>query len=358
MERLNVARGRSARIESRRLMARKHALAVAALIVCALVLASTALAGNGGLGPPESVSDSGRAISRLYWIIFGICAVVFVLVEGALVWFIFRFRRRSESDPLGEGPQLHGNTRLEVIWTIVPAVILVVIAAFTFASVPTVNASPERGEKPLVVKVTAHQFYWQYEYPNGALTLDTLRVPVGRLVRLELTSPDVIHSWWVPQITGKRDAIPGRVNTLDFRIDQAGVYQGKCAEFCGIEHAVMYTRVAAVPGQDYDAWVSKAAAAQDTPAGELALGKEEYDNVCATCHGLAGEGGIGPPIAGKVTSKAGLTKLLYEGQDQPSLSSYMPPVGLGWSEQQIDDLFEYLTTDPTLSGKGTQANGG
>jgi cytochrome c oxidase subunit 2 len=330
-------------------MARKPAL-VAALLLCSLVVVSAALAGgNGGIAPPDSVTDSGSAINRLYWIIFGICALIFLLVEGALVWFLFRFRRRPGTPYEQEGPQLHGNTRLELLWTAVPVVILIVVATITFISVPAVNASSDDDE-PLVVKVSGHQFYWQYEYPNGAITLDTLRIPVDRLVRLELTSPDVQHSWWVPEITGKRDAVPGRVNTLDFEVNRTGSFRGQCAEFCGIIHSAMVTVVDVVPGAEYDEWVARTAASQQGTGGESTLGKETYDAVCAKCHGFDGAGDIGPSVVGKIRSRESLLTLLHEGQNQSSLQGFMPPVGLGWPDRQVDALYEYLTTDPTLAG--------
>jgi cytochrome c oxidase subunit 2 len=339
-------------------MARKLALAGAAALGCVLAAASSALAGNGGIAPPDSVTDSGSAINRLYWVIFGICALIFILVEAALLLFVFRFRRRKTDPEGGEGPQLHGNTRLEVIWTIVPVVILVVIAVVTFVSVPTVNAKPSGGGDAITVQVTAHQFYWQYEYPNGALSFDTLRVPVGTTVSLRLRSEDVVHSWWVPEITGKRDAIPGRTNTLDFKVERAGVYEGQCAEFCGIQHAVMVTRVEAVPLAEYQAWVEQEGAAQAGTGGTSTLGKQEFGAVCAKCHGLAGEGDIGPSLVGKITSRNSLETLLFQGQNQPNLPSFMPAVGSGWSSAQVDALFAYLTTDPALSGSAAGASNG
>ena len=197
-------------------MARK-ALAAAVIWGCALALASAALAGNGGIAPPDSVTDSGSAINRIYWFLFGICALIFLAVEGALVWFVFRFRRRRSVEYGRDAPQIHGNTRLEVVWTAIPLAIVIVIAAVAFATVPTVNANPSHASDVLPIRVDAHQFYWQYTYPNGAISLDTLRIPVGRKIQLELHSQDVAHSWWVNEITGKRDAIPGRTQLPELR---------------------------------------------------------------------------------------------------------------------------------------------
>ena len=152
---------------------------------------------------------------------------------------------RSET---AEGPQIHGNTRLELIWTAIPALILVAIIVITIVKVPDVNSAPPAGSDPLVVQVDAHQFYWEYTYPNGVVSVDLLRLPIDRPVQLKLEAADVIHSWWVPELTGKRDAIPGRTNTLDFTPLKTGVFEGQCAELCGAEHAVMYTEVEVIPG--------------------------------------------------------------------------------------------------------------
>lgn len=319
------------------------------MLACAVALVPTALAGNGGIAPPDSATDSGSAINDLYWFLFAISAVVFLIVEGALIWFIFRFRRRRGAAYDAEGPQLHGNSRLEVAWTAIPVMIVIAIAVVTFIKVGDVNATPDEGEEAITVQVQAHQFYWQYVYPNGAISLDVLRVPVDRTIRLELTSPDVVHSWWVPELTGKRDAIPGRKNVLHFKVRREGSFRGQCAELCGVQHAVMYTQVEVIGEDDYDSWVEREAAAQSGTGGESELGARTYEAVCAKCHGFEGEGGIGPAIVGKVTTREGLVRLLNEGQDT-ELEEFMPPVGLGWPDRQVDALLEHLTTDPTLSG--------
>lgn len=332
-------------------MARKLAAALAVLACLALLAAASAAAGgNAGFGPPEPASESARSINNVYWIIFGIAIGIFVAVEGALFWFVFRYRRRRGASYEAEGPQVHGNTRLEILWTIVPVLILVAIAVVTFAAVPSVNAKPDDGEEALAVRVVAHQFYWQYEYPNGAISLDVLTLPVDRTVRLELTATDVAHSWWVPELTGKRDAIPGRTNVLYFKPDRLGDFRGQCAEFCGIQHTVMTTKVQVLEQAEFDAWVEREAAAQ--AAAQSDLGKRAFDTVCAKCHGPQGEGDIGPVIQGKVQDRGGLVTLLIEGQDTPSLDGYMPPVGIGWPDHEVDALLEYMTTDPVLSGTG------
>jgi cytochrome c oxidase subunit 2 len=327
---------------------------LAALAVLALGAVPVALGqspDNGGIGPPDSATPSGEAISQLYWFVFAICAVVFVLVESALVLFIIRFRRRRTTPEDAEGPQIHGNTRIEIIWTIIPAVILVGIAVVVLARSSAVEATSAAREDELVVEVQGHQFYWQYVYPDGQIALDTLVLPVDRPVKLELVSYDVNHSWWVPELTGKRDAIVGRTNVLRFTPEREGVFEGRCAELCGIFHTVMPTTVEVVSAAEYESRL-RLLNGQDQPgAAQLALGRETWDRVCAKCHGLAGEGDLGPPVAesGTLVDPEDLTELLDEGQDTPDAESYMPPVGRGWPEFQVEALIAYVQSNPALA---------
>ena len=232
-------------------------------------------------------------------------------------------------------------------------IILVAIAVFTFARTPAVLA---KGSDELRISVEAHQFYWQYVYPNGAVSFDELRLPVGRTVALELTTHDVNHSWWVPPLTGKMDAIAGRTNVLRFEPKRTGTWEGQCAEFCGIQHAVMYTRVTVVGRDAFDAWVAQQAALSDEE-----LGHQEWGAVCAKCHGFEGGGDIGPPIAGNgtLTNRQGLIRLLSSGQDTPQFESYMPAVGLGWTGPQYDALIAYVKATAKLSApQGGASSGG
>jgi cytochrome c oxidase subunit II len=322
---------------------RRGTLALSSLALVSLLWTGAAAAAPGGLGPPDPKTDSGVAISHLYWIVVVVCAVVFVAVEAALILFIVRFRRRGGTPESAEGPQIHGNTRLEIIWTIIPAAILAAIAVFTLTRIPSVEA---KGGDELLIKVEAHQYYWQYDYPNGAISLDELRIPVDRRIRLEIVTHDVNHSWWVPALTGKKDAIAGRVNYLTFKPNQTGTWEGQCAEFCGIQHAVMFTRVTVLEQSEYESWVD-----QQASIPEAELGEQEWGAVCAKCHGLAGEGDVGPAIAGNgtLTNRQGLIQLLSTGQDTPQFDSYMPPVGLGWSGKQYDALLAYIKATPKLT---------
>lgn len=332
---------------------------VAALGVTLLVAAPAALAGNGGIAPPESATESGRSINELYWILIAVLGVIFILVEGAIIFFIVRFRRRRGTAENEDGAQIHGNTRLELAWTAIPLLILVALIVVTIVKVPSVQASPAPEAQPLVVHVDGHQFYWEYVYEGGsAATVGTVVLPVGRPVQLVIDARDVIHSWWVPEITGKLDAIPGRTNTLNFTIDRPGTYRGQCAELCGVQHAMMYTTVRAVSAEEFDAWLADRVSAQ--VAGTSELGKETWEGVCATCHGALGEGVYGPMIAGNSTlgDATALSTLLMNGQNSEALPGYMPPVSTGWPEGQLEALIAYIASNPDLAPAGQAAQQG
>jgi cytochrome c oxidase subunit II len=338
--------------------------ALLALVCLVLVWPAAALAGNGGLAPPDSSTESGDTIRFIYWVVTAACAVVFLLIETALIFFIIRFRRRRDTAEDVEGPQIHGNTRLEILWTAIPALALAALAIFTIVKTPDVlaNASGQAASDATEIRVEGHQFYWQYTYPNGAISFDTLYLPVGKTASLELHSKDVNHSWWVPELTGKLDAIPGHPNTLDFEPRRTGTYEnGKCAEFCGIQHAIMDTTVRVVSEGEYRAWLEDNAPS-DSEDALVALGEQEWTASCAKCHGLDGSGDIGPSIQGNGTllNRSGLKRLLLNGQNEATIDSYMPPVGAGWQERQFDALIAYVKSNQRLStspAQGGQSGG-
>lgn len=311
-------------------------------VLAALVLAVPALGGNGGLAPVPPESPNAEGISQSYWFITFFLLGVFLLVETLLIVFVIRFRRRRR-ERHADGAQIHGSSRLETMWTIGPVLILFAIAVFVFAKLPGIKDVPTAtaGEPNLVVKVTGRQFYWQFEYPNGVIAIDALRAPVGGVVELDVTAPtfDVIHSWWIPALGGKIDAIPGRVNRTWFKAERAGTFSGQCAELCGLNHARMLATVEAMPRAAFDAWLSERQAQQN--AGTSPLGREAYDGACAKCHGLAGEGKVAvnaPQLQGSslVGDAAGIERLLRNGQN------LMPAVGRDWNSTQMKAMTDYL----------------
>jgi cytochrome c oxidase subunit 2 len=307
-------------------------LAVLAALATAMVTASVAGATNGGLTPVEPASPNASHTVTAYWVITGFTAAIFFLVEGLLVVFIVKYRSRGRARTV-EGPQVHGHTRLEIIWTVIPVIILAVIAAVVFVLLPPIANAPA-SENPIHITVEGHQFYWQFNYPNKARSINTLVVPVGRVVDLEVVAPDVIHSWWIPALGGKIAAIPGRINHTWFMAERGGTFPGACAELCGALHASMTARVAAVSQSTYDAYVGSRAAAT--------IGQEEWEGVCAVCHGNLGQGGYGPAIANNpiLIQPAGLENVIRFGAN--GAQGAMPPVANTWNREQIEALEEYV----------------
>jgi cytochrome c oxidase subunit II len=177
---------------------------------------------------------------------------VFVLVEGALIYAIFRFKGKPD-DP--EPQQVHGNTTIEIIWTVIPALILAAIAVPTVRGIFETNTTP-KGDV-LNVEVVGHQWWWEFRYPDLNLTTaNEVHIPVGQTASFHMSTADVVHSFWPPRFAGKRDVFPNRETRLWFKAEQAGEYPGQCAEFCGIEHGRMAFRVRAQTPEEFQAWVS------------------------------------------------------------------------------------------------------
>lgn len=310
---------------------RRLVSALPAVLAVAL-LGAAAAAANNGLSPVQPESPNAEAIRTTYWVILIITAVIFLLVETALLVFIIRFRSRRRGRDQ-EAPQIHGATKLETSFTIVPVLILFGIMAFVFVKLPTIKDVPSaRAAGELKIRVVAHQYYWEFQYPNGQVAMEHMVVPVDRVVTLDVVSPDVAHSWWVPALGGKIDAIPGRTNHTWFKAEKVGTYEARCAELCGLEHAHMIGFVDVVrPGQ-YRRFI---AAHTGT---SRALGKEIAVGVCATCHGLAGQGDYGPRIRGSavLTNPRALEDLLRNGKNK------MPAVGATWNDETMKAATTYL----------------
>ena len=302
--------------------------------LAALVAAGAASANGGGFVPLTPHSPNAARTSSAYYLILGFTSAIFVLVEALLVAFVWKYRSRGRARTV-EGAQVHGHTRLELLWTAMPVVILAVIAAFVFYELPGIDKAPAATD-PIHVTVEGHQFYWQFDYPNKARSIGTLHVPVGAVVDLKVVSPDVIHSWWIPELGGKIQAIPGRTNHFWFQADTIGAYHGQCAELCGVFHAQMLATVLVQSSQGYQNYISKTASAS--------LGKQEWVGVCATCHGNLGQGGYGPPIQTNTILKqeSALSAIVRNGFTG-SLGS-MPPVGDTWSGVQLVALAKYVKT--------------
>ena len=272
-----------------------------------------------GWNMPEGVTAVSRDIYSLHMIIFWICVVIGVIVFGAMFYSLFRYRHSRGA----KAATFHEHTSVEVIWTAIPLLILVAMAVPATATLKTMY---DASEADLDVMVTGQQWRWRYEYlgeevaftsnlstsreqisgtsekgENYLLEVDEpLVLPVGQKVRLLLTSDDVIHSWWVPDLAVKQDAIPGFVNENWVRIDEPGIYRGQCAELCGRNHGFMPVVVEAVEQERFDEWMAgrKEAAQQEAMSADrewgmeelMARGEQSYGAVCAACHQPDGSG--------------------------------------------------------------------
>jgi len=241
-------------------------------VVAALLLNSCTL---GGISPvfPTPVSPNGQDIYNTYVGISIVAIIVFLGVEASLLWVVLRYRR-SRQAPGYVPPQIHGHTSLEIAWTIAPLVIVLGIAVYSFVELQK-DFQPINNQQMTVV-VSGHQFGWIYRYDNqvvvdqeGTLAGDVTPfvVPVNTLIKLQFEGTDVIHSWWVPSISGKTDAVPGYDNFSWMKIDRVGTWRGECAELCGAGHSTMQIIVQSMTQSDYDQWVQQQLAKQNaTPS--------------------------------------------------------------------------------------------
>ena len=279
--------------------------------VLLIALAFAACGGTSEQYPQSTLhpkADFTRMLDDVFMTTVWWSVVVFVLVEGALLYVILRYRGKPTD---GEVRQVHGNTTLEIIWTAIPALILAMIA------VPTVRAIFRTYEVPrgeaMLVEVIGHQWWWEFRYPEyGVTTANELHVPTGRVVTLKMKTVDVLHSFWLPQLAAKRDVFPDRATTLWFRADSAGYYSGQCAEFCGVQHGRMGFHVAATSPAEFDAYIAglrgtgapvPADTSARTPAATAAAG--------ATVTSLGAAAQQAAPAAPDTTTPAGKGAKLF-----------------------------------------------
>ncbi|MDE3193291.1 MAG: cytochrome c oxidase subunit II [Chloroflexota bacterium] len=264
--------------------------------------------------PGGSVRTSTEAIASLGTIVGAIAVVILVGVEIAIVYAIWRYRSSRVG---GIPPQITGNTRLEVIWTVLPAITLVVVFVLMIGTMNEIAAAPSsyQGAMPLVVR--GHQWWWELRYPQKdgteVVAANEIHIPVSTEIDVSLQSADVIHSFWVPQLAGKMDLIPGRDNHLRLYASRTGTYFGACAEYCGIEHAWMRLRIVVEPADRFQTWLRGQAASRAAPSGLAQKGEQVFTTaLCASCHtvrGSSASGAAGPDLthlASRTTIGAGV----------------------------------------------------
>ncbi len=378
------------------------------LLAAGLLLAGCA--SNAQQTTLEPQGPAAQSIDDLWNLTLAIAVIVFVLVEVGVLYVVWRFRTRKDDDledPAEFPEQVHGNTKLEIGWTMLPAVILAFLAVFT---VSTILDLAEEPDDALSVRVVGQQWWWSYdydmdgdgvyadddvnqpgvehpeEYETDIETASDLYIPVGVPVYLDIQSRDVIHSFWIPALNGKKDAVPGRTHHLTLEADEPGTYVGQCTEYCGLSHAYMRMNVVALPMEEWEAWVANQMeeANEPTTAAEQA-GQELFVNRCASCHlvegvntdtyeGAAQVSGAAPNLThfAARANYAGAIFQLWEDQDGDGVVEFdeigveldrnqleawlrnspaekplypqgnrgMPALGL--SEGEIDDLVAYL----------------
>lgn len=314
-----------------------------------MMLLLTGCSVEGALDPKGSVAE--RQLD-LILLSLGVMTLVLVVVFVLFFWVVFRYRRKPGEDEIPE--QIEGSHKLEATWTIIPIVLLFIMAVPTVALTFNLEQEAKVTEGDLVIQVVAKQFWWEFTYPEeGIVTAQEVYIPVGEKVVFELASTDVQHSFWVPELGGKKDTnVGGRnVNYLALEASYPGTYKGKCAELCGQGHALMDFKVIALERPEYDAWVQKMLTPAEVTA-ETELGAELFEAKCLSCHAIdPGMPSMGPNlngfadrmyIAGWLENEAeNLVKWIETPEDvKPGV--LMPGFKADLTREEIDEIVKYL----------------
>ncbi len=346
-----------------------------------LILSGCSLSG------PGSTFDVKGEIAQdqldLFMLTFWLGTVVFIIVAAVMAYIIWRFRAKDDEDAKAIPAQVHGNTLAEFVWWVIPVLLLAVIAWPTVGLTYKQEAAKNRSaEGELVVNVTGYQWWWKFEYPEyGIATANELHIPEGRRVTLKLNSADVLHSFWVPRLAGKKDIIPNQENVLWFvadelESDESAVYYGQCAELCLGSHAYMRFRVVVDKEETFNAWVEKFQNAKETSISTdpaVTRGKQAFlQKGCAACHSIYnGDFAVGTDDKPDLTN-FGLRYTVGAGVKENNLenlktwirdpqefkpANYMPTLWTGaeGEEEQIEDIAKFLqslgTEDSTQSSR-------
>ena len=333
--------------------ARAITITVVAFVVVLIVTALIWLGWYDTYDDPQTTfnpkSDTADQVRGVYDLIIVLAGIVMVGVFTLTLAFSFVFRER----PGREAQAIHGNPRLEVFWTLIPVIIVVAIAVPTFQVI--VDTTGDAPDNSLELVATGNQWWFEFEYPGlGVVTANELHLPVNQSVNVELRSNDVIHSFWVPQLTGKTDMVPGHDNRLWFTPEEEGVYLAQCAEFCGTSHANMRFRVFVQSQADFDAWVEAQIADRIAPEGDLAVAGEAIaTTICAACHTIRGTNAaaqIGPDlthVGSRTTIASGMLENNTENlrawlADPPAEKPGSKMPNLNLTPEQLEQLVAYL----------------
>jgi cytochrome c oxidase subunit 2 len=337
------------------------ALGVITALVIALISSTSALADGPWTNDPQG--PQARSVSDLYWIMFVAAVFVLAIVDGGIIYAGIKFRER----PGHVAKQFHSHNFLELTWTVIPTLMVVSFSVLSWQKLDFIN-NTRGGDVGMVIQAEGSQWQWTFSYPHedryklidGSFlrSSEELHIPIGTKVRVELSAKDVIHSFWVPSIGGKKDAVPGRATELWIQADRPGTYKGQCLEFCGDGHAdMLITLVAHTPG-DFAAWIPLAVKEANIPLDpQTAVGRQLFLSLaCAGCHTIKGTtagGKVGPElthlmskksIAGGALSPVNEENLKKWISNPPAVKpgTIMPKLDL--SQQQIDDIVLFLQT--------------
>jgi cytochrome c oxidase subunit II len=365
---------------------RMHRLRRGAVGTTVVLAATAVLAACGDNENSQNSLDAkgpdARQINDLFTPFFWIAVVIGVGVIAATIVVALKFREKAGAERSPK--QIHGNTVLEISWTIIPAIVLAIMAVFTIPVIFDLSEEPT-GNDVVHVTVTGRQWFWEYHYDDEEFSTATeMHIPVDRPVALDITAPEdgVIHSFWIPQLNGKKDAVPGRNEPLTIEADEPGTYLGQCAEYCGLSHADMRMRVIAHTDEDYEAWVR---AQKEQLDSQQAAFVEETLNTqwgCIACHSFEPESSvrIGPNLThvGDRTTFAGgiyetnadqLTEWVHNAPSRKPFGDYaqrMPNFsGRGMTTDEAREIAEFLcntattreNTERCLSGTGGEVTG-
>jgi len=311
---------------------------------------------------PSSASEERDRIDFVFWFATGICIFVFTVVATLSVYALVKFRAPPGDDR--DGPPTHGHTRLEIVWTAIPA-LLVTSIAIVSGIVLTENGNA--GKDPLRVQVVAQQFAWLFTYQNGAakgVTSPVLYLPLDQKVKLEILSKDVIHAFWVPEFGQKQDAVPGAVNPLVITPNQAGTYPVICTELCGLGHSLMRSQSVVMQPAAFEKWARSHKGAGAAGGGTSSSGESVFTaQGCSSCHTLTAAGAkgtVGPDLdkLSQLAQKAGtpLDEFVRESIVNPDAyiepgypRGVMPPTFASLPKAQLDALVAYLVESAKAS---------
>jgi cytochrome c oxidase subunit 2 len=308
---------------------------------------------------PEPAAKSASDIDTLYDVLL-ICSVpVFVLVMTIAIYSVFRFR--AKPGDMGDGPPIHGNTKLEVFWVTVPFIMVTILAIYGWYTLDNIEA---KQKNEMVVNVTGQQFTWTFEYPEEKVQTNELVLPVDRAVEFKIKTRDVLHSFWVPQFRLKSDAVPGLTTKIRLTPDKEGNYEVVCAELCGLGHSTMRQFVRVVPAGEFQTWLGRQKQAAGGGGGgatggggggeegaQAASGEELFTSAgCAGCHTLAAAGStakVGPDLGKLENADAAFVRKSIVDPNAEIEQGYKPDVmPKNFSEQlskeELDALVKYL----------------